>query len=250
MAMAKRAQVCNQVGAETPLDLMISVIIPTLNAQETLGATLAALVPAVVDGLVREVIVVDGGSTDDTERIVDIAGATFVTAPKGRGGQLAAGARAARFPWLLFLHADTVLQPGWEREAQTFIERIDSGRREPSAAAFRFALDDSGMRARLLEKLVHLRCLTLRLPYGDQGLLLPVGLYRSLGGFKDMPLMEDVDFVRRLGARRLTFLRSEAVTSAERYRTGGYLRRSLRNLMCFSLYLLRVPPGVIARLYG
>ncbi|MEL4403151.1 hypothetical protein AAEJ42_23290, partial [Shewanella algae] len=81
------------------------------------------------------------------------------------------------------------------------------------------------------------------------GLLLPVSLYRSVGGFNDMPLMEDVDFVRRLGSRRLTFLRSEAVTSAERYRTGGYVLRSLRNVLCFSLYLLRVPPGVIARLY-
>ncbi|MDX2203467.1 MAG: glycosyltransferase, partial [Hyphomicrobiaceae bacterium] len=107
---------------------MLSVIIPTLNAETTLGETLAALVPAVVEGVVKEVIVVDGGSSDGTERIADIAGATFLQAPRGRGSQLAAGAKRARFAWLLFLHADTVLQPGWEREAQTFMERIESGR--------------------------------------------------------------------------------------------------------------------------
>lgn len=229
---------------------MLSVIIPTLNAETTLGETLAALVPAVVEGLVKEVIVVDGGSSDDTERIVDIAGANFIQTKTGRGGQLAAGAAKARFPWLLFLHADTVLQPGWEREVQAFIERVESGRRQPLAAAFRFALDDGGVMARLLEKLVALRCLILRLPYGDQGLLLPVSLYRSAGGYKDMPLMEDVEFIRRLGARRVTFLRTEAVTSAERYRQEGYLRRSLRNFLCFSLYTLRVPPRLILKIYG
>lgn len=249
--MAQGSQVCNQGGSwPSVLTAMLSVIIPTLNAQTTLGDTLAALVPAVVDGIVKEVLVVDGGSSDDTERIVDIAGATFIAAGKGRGPQLAAGAKRARFPWLLFLHADTVLQPGWEREVQIFIERIESGRRPPAAAAFRFALDDSGARPRLLERLVALRCLILRLPYGDQGLLIPASLYRTVGGYSDLPLMEDVEFIRRLGARRLAFLRTEAVTSADRYLKEGYLRRGLRNLLCLSLFVLRVPPRFIQRLYG
>ncbi len=151
---------------------MISVVIPTLNAETTLGETLGALVPAVVDGLVKEVIVVDGGSTDDTAKIVDIAGAALLRSASGRGTQLAAGAKAARFQWLLFLHADTVLTPGWERDAATFMERVDSGRRPTGGAAFRFALDDSGVMPRLLEKLVSLRCALFGLPYGDQGLLI------------------------------------------------------------------------------
>jgi rSAM/selenodomain-associated transferase 2 len=229
---------------------MISVVIPTLNAETTLGETLGALVPAVVDGLVKEVIIVDGGSSDETTKIVDIAGATLLRTGKGRGTQLAAGAKAAKFSWLLFLHADTVLAHGWDREAATFMERVDSGRRPAGAAAFRFALDDSGVMPRILEKIVGMRCALFGLPYGDQGLLVPAALYREVGGYQDIPLMEDVALVRRLGWRRLSMLRAEAVTSAERYRRSGYVARSLRNVVCLMLYVLRVPPRVIARLYG
>jgi rSAM/selenodomain-associated transferase 2 len=229
---------------------MISVIIPTLNAQDGLAQTLAALVPAAVDGLVREVIVIDGGSSDATATIADEAGATFVVKSGGRGYQLMAGARRARFPWLLFLHADTVLEPEWEREVSLFMEAVDKGKRPLSAAAFRFALDDAGLRPRLLERLVAVRCALMRLPYGDQGLIMPQLLYREIGGYGSHPLMEDVDIVLRLGRRRLAMLRSRAVTSAVRYRRDGYLLRSLRNLLCLLLYFLRVPTGVIRRVYG
>jgi rSAM/selenodomain-associated transferase 2 len=228
---------------------MISVIIPTLNAEATLAASLSALVPAAVDGLVKEVIVVDGGSTDRTLSIVDVAGAHLVKQAGGRGAQLAAGAGRARFPWLLFLHADTVLETGWERDAGTFMDRVEMGRQHPAAAVFRFSLDDMGARARILEELVALRVSILRLPYGDQGLLLPKSLYRELGGYRSVPLMEDVDLMRRLGRRRIVVLRSRAVTSAERFRREGYLRRSVRNLFCLTLFTLRVPPHLIRRIY-
>jgi rSAM/selenodomain-associated transferase 2 len=229
---------------------MISVVIPALNAEATLGQTLAALVPAAVDGLVREVIVVDGGSGDQTREIVDQAGAQLIDERAGRGRQLAAGAAQARFPWLLFLHADTVLEPGWERETASFMERIDTGSHAPAAAAFRFALDDQGPKPRLLERLVALRCRLLRLPYGDQGLLVPKSLYEEIGGFSPLPLMEDVDLVRRLGRRRTVLLRSRAMTSAERFRRDGYVRRSALNLACLALFALRVPAPVIRRMYG
>ena len=233
-----------------PAPPMISVIIPTLDAEVGLARTLGALVPAAVDGLVREVIVVDGGSRDRTAEIADEAGVTFVTRGGGRGCQLAAGATQARFPWLLFLHADTVLDPGWEREVTAFMEAIDTGRRSPAAAAFRFALDDDGLGPRLLERLVALRSTLLRLPYGDQGLLMPKGLYAEIGGYPASPLMEDVGLILRLGRRRISLLRSRAVTSAARYRRDGYIRRSLRNLACLALFFLRAPQSVIARVYG
>jgi rSAM/selenodomain-associated transferase 2 len=229
---------------------MISVVIPTLNAGSTLAPTLAALVPAAVDGLVREVIVVDGGSADYTPRIADEAGATLIECGGGRGPQLRAGADRARSPWLLFLHADTGLEPGWEREAVAFMEAVDRGKRPPAAAAFRFALDDAGLRPRLLERLVALRCGMLRLPYGDQGLLLPRSLYAEIGGFPPLELMEDVALARRLGRRRIALLRTRAVTSAQRYRRDGYLRRSLMNQLCLMLYFLGVPLATIGRIYG
>jgi rSAM/selenodomain-associated transferase 2 len=228
---------------------MISVILPTLNAEAGLASALTSLVSATVDGLVREVIVADGGSTDRTLDIAEQAGATIVRAAPGRGIQLAAGAEAARFPWLLFLHADTVLETGWERDAGAFIDRVESGQRAESAAAFRFALDDMGFKPRLIEAGVTARCALFRLPYGDQGLLIPRRLYQNVGGFRPLPLMEDIDLVRRLGRARIVILRAPAVTSAVRYRRDGYTRRAARNLACLSMFYMRVPPRVIAKLY-
>lgn len=229
---------------------MISVVIPTLNAECVLATTLAALVPATIDGLVREVIIADGGSTDRTLEVAEAAGAEIIRSERGRGNQLVAGAEKARFPWLLFLHGDTLLEPGWHREAAAFIERVEAGNRPAIAGAFRFALDDMGFRPRLLEAGVAARCALLRLPYGDQGLLIPARLYGKIGGYRAMPLMEDVDIVRRLGRRRIAMLRARAITSASRYRRQGYARRVARNLSCLALYHMGVPVQRIARLYG
>lgn len=229
---------------------MITVVIPTLNAEASLAATLTSLVPGAVDGVIRQVVIVDGGSSDRTLRIAEDSGADIVRSEPGRGRQLQAGAEIARFPWLLFMHADTVLDTGWEREVAAFMDRVDVGQRPPCAAAFRFALDDMGFLPRLIELGVAFRCMMFRLPYGDQGLLIPRRLYDQIGGFKPLPLMEDVDMVRRLGRARTVILRSAAVTSAIRYKRDGYLRRASRNLTCLSLYLLRAPLTWVARLYG
>ncbi|MGI9411870.1 MAG: TIGR04283 family arsenosugar biosynthesis glycosyltransferase [Hyphomicrobiaceae bacterium] len=228
---------------------MISVVIPTLDAAPGLATTLTALVPGVVNGAIREVIVVDGGSSDRTVEIAEAAGADVVRAEPGRGAQLKAGAEQARSEWLLFLHADTTLEVGWEEEVRAFMDRVDSGERPETAAAFRFVLDDLGFLPRLIEYGVAWRCTLLRMPYGDQGLLVPRRLYNRIGGFKAMPLMEDVDIIRRLGRKRLVILRSGALTSAIRYKRDGYLRRVARNWTCIVLYYCRVPLRHIMRLY-
>lgn len=227
---------------------MISVVIPTRNAGHRLAATLTALVPAVVDGIVREVIIVDCGSTDATAAIADSAGARVIQASEGRGLQMLAGAQEARHPWLLFLHADTVLEAGWHEEAASFVEQIAVGRRPPSAAAFRFALDDAGLSARLIEWGVGIRCLLCAMPYGDQGLLISRQLYDETGGFKPVALFEDVDLIRRIGRRRLSMLRARAVTGAERYEH-GYMRRVLRNAMCLIFYYFGASSERLKRMY-
>lgn len=219
----------------------LAIIIPTLNAAEGLGAALAACAEAGA-----EILVADGGSTDGTPGLARAAGAEVIAASRGRGPQLVAGAAANRADWLLFLHADTRLEPGWAAAVRGFMAQPENAGR---AAYFRFTLDDPAPQARRLERLVAWRCRVLALPYGDQGLLLSRALYQSVGGYRPLPLMEDVDLVRRLGRRRLVSLPVVALTSAARWRRDGWYRRSTRNLACLSLWLLGVPPRTIARLY-
>lgn len=214
----------------------VSIIIPTLNAESHLPATLAAL------GTGLDIIVADGGSTDRTAHIARAAGARVLTAPPGRGVQIAAGIAAARQPWLLILHADTSPQAGW-RQA---VAAHDDPQR---AGYFRFVLDTPAPQARRLERMVAWRARVLALPYGDQGLLIHRDLLAQVGGMRPIPLMEDVDLVRRLGRHRLVALPADAITSAAKWETAGYLRRSACNLLCLSLWFAGVPPHLIRRIY-
>lgn len=219
----------------------LSVIIPTLNASRTLAATLGSLSD------VSEIVVADGGSTDDTIELAMAHGARVVRGALGRGRQLVAGAAAARGDWLLFVHADTVLETGWREEVCEFQKDPQSLTR---AATFRFAVDDPCAEAKRLERRVAWRVRSLGLAYGDQGLVIHRQFYSSLGGFQPWPLMEDVDLVRRIGRQRLVVFHTAARTSAERWRRDGWRQRSLRNFGCLALYALGVPPPVISRLYG
>ncbi|MDE2472183.1 MAG: TIGR04283 family arsenosugar biosynthesis glycosyltransferase [Bradyrhizobium sp.] len=221
--------------------LEVSVIIPTLNAAGHLRGTISACRG------VQEIVVVDGGSRDGTTEVARSMSVQFVEAGAGRGLQLHEGAMRSEGEWLLFLHADTVLTGSWKEEVKRFIADPANLSR---AAIFRFGLDDPSWEARRLERRVAWRTRRLGLPYGDQALLIHRDFYFSLGGFRPWPLMEDVDLVRRIGRRRLTILESVARTSAERWRRDGWRRRSLRNLACFTLYFLGIPPRLIARLYG
>ena len=223
--------------------ISISVIIPTLDAADELPAALAALADARIIG---EIIIADGGSSDATVAVARAAGARIVAAARGRGTQLAAGAAAATGGWLLFLHADCRLAPGWDAAVEAFTAASGAASR---AGYFAFALDDASPAARRLERIVAWRCRVFGLPYGDQGLLIARTLYEAVGGFAALPLMEDVDLARRLGRRRLAPLGMPAYASGRRYRQSGYIRRPLRNLLCLSLYFIGVPTQRIARLY-
>jgi rSAM/selenodomain-associated transferase 2 len=219
----------------------LTIIIPAFNAAPTLEKCLAAI------GSTDHIVIADGGSTDDTDAIATRLGAKVIAAPRGRGTQLIAGAAVAETDWLLFLHADTLLDSGWRHVVAAQMRREDAPK---FAAVFQFALDDTSPQAQRLERLVNWRARALGLPYGDQGLLIHRTLYDAVGGFKDMPLMEDVDLIRRIGKRRLAVLDARAITSAVRWHQSGWVRRSARNLLCLGLYFVGVQPKTIAKVYG
>ena len=229
----------------------IITLLPTLNANTRLERTLQSLAEAERAGLSAGWVVADGGSTDGTAQTARRLGCHLVQGAKGRGAQLAAGAAYARSriraeDWLLVLHADTRLSPGWSTEVAAF---MSANAHRDRAGYFRFTLDDMSHRARRLERAVDWRCRTFGLPYGDQGLLIRADFYDRLGGFKPWPLFEDVDLVRRIGKHRLWPLTARAETSAEKFLADGYRRRSMKNLVLLARYVLGARPSDLARSY-
>lgn len=222
----------------------LGIVIPTRNA----AAALSRLLPALKsEWLSLDIMISDGGSEDASVDLAARHGARVTAAEGGRGPQLAAGARAVLGDWILFLHADSRLPRAWDRIIADF---MDAAGTRDCAGYFRFALDDPGAEARRLERMVAWRCRVLGLPYGDQGLLIPRAFLDRLGGVPELPLMEDVALVRRIGKRRLVPIEAALTTSSEKFRRDGYLWRSARNLICLALYFLRVPSAWIRRLYG
>jgi len=220
------------------VDDQLSVIIPTLNAAATLATCLARL------GSGYAVIVSDGGSTDGTGEIARQAGARVVAGPAGRGGQLGRGAGAAAGPWLLFLHADCYLPPGWEKPVRAFMATGGG------AAVFGLRFRARGVMARLVGAWAGFRTRAFGLPFGDQGLLISSRLYKEIGGFPDVPLMEDIAMARALGRGRITLLPVAVETGAERYLADGWIRHGARNMIRQVRFLSGAEPALLAKSYG
>jgi rSAM/selenodomain-associated transferase 2 len=215
----------------------ISVVIPTLDEAAHVERALASVRGA------DEVIVVDGGSRDPTAALARSAGARVLSAPCGRGTQLREGALRATGDWLVFLHADTVLEAGWREALYALPEEVVGG-------AFRFAIDSPRPAFRAVEWGVAWRCRLFRLPFGDQGLFARRAAYRRVGGFQAFPLMEDVDFVRRLGRTgRLAFPPSKASTSPRRWERHGIVGATLRNWWLLAQFAAGRRPEALARTY-
>ncbi len=221
----------------------VSVVIPTLNSGTDLPATLASLGVGLRAGLIRELVVSDGGSRDDTVPLSGSAGAVLVSGPAGRGGHLARGAAAAEGEWLLFLHADTWLDDRWPDAVNAHLRHHPD-----SAGYFSLAFRSEGMAPRLVAGWANLRSHVFGLPYGDQGLLISRALYQKTDGYQDIPLMEDVAMARALRGR-LRPLPARALTSAERYHQKGWLWQGLRNLIILFRYLLGTDPERLLRSY-
>ena len=220
----------------------LSVVIPTLNEADQIATTLKAVTAEQPD----EILVADGGSTDGTVERAEHAGARVLRVPKGRARQMNAAAAMARSDLLFFLHADTLPPAGYVQSIRHWLENP-----AVAAGAFRFALREPLARAALVEALVAVRCALFGTPFGDQGLFVRRDLFLALGGFADLPLLEDVEILTRLrrwGAVKLC--REPAATSARRWQRLGLLRTFLLNHLIMLGYYAGVSPDRLARLYG
>jgi glycosyltransferase involved in cell wall biosynthesis len=225
---------------------MITAILSTRDDEVGLALALSALVPAATEGIVREAIVVDGGSSDGTLTVADAAGCTIV---HDAGDGLRQAASTARGDWLLFLTPAAVLEAGWQGEVIAFVDRaVMAGEARRRAAAFRFGRMDGGFAARCAEVAAMLRSRLLAAPYACQGLLVPRALYYSLGGHRPLPAFADVDLARRIGRRRLWMLRSRSFVREQAYQPS--VKRAMRNAACLAMLLMRLPPRLVGRLAG
>ena len=215
---------------------MIGVVIPTLNEAEFLPALLGDLRRVVVP---LDIVIADGGSTDGTVAAASAAGVRTMTAPRGRASQMNAGAKTAAGSWLLFLHADSRLPSQGRRALLTAV--VDQS--DLQAAVFGFAIDLPPGWKRFIELGQAIRQALYGLPYGDQGLLVRRELFEAVGGFPDLPLLEDVAALRVLRRRaNVRTLPGAILTSGRRYRRDGVVRTWLRHTAIILMYHVGVPP--------
>lgn len=224
--------------AAMPL-LRLSVVIPVVDDREALATSLPSAL-----GLADEVIVSDGGSTDDSRSLARSLGAAVVNGTAGRGAQLNRGAREADGDVLVFLHADTTLPP----DAREQIERaLDAGY---AGGGSRVRFDVAGPLLRFGAGWINARTRLTRLPLGDQAQFVTRVAFEAIGGFRDWPILEDLDLMRRLKRQyRVAVLDGPVVTSSRRFRSGGKSKTIAINWSIWALYALGASPHRLARWY-
>lgn len=220
----------------------LSIVIPALNEQHSLALLLDDIATL---RTTIEMIVVDGGSTDDTCHVARLGGARVVESERGRGLQLRVGAQHATAPMLCFLHADVRIPLEARRTLDTIAHAGERG-----AWAFRLRIDGARRAYRVIEWSANARSSLFALPYGDQGLVIARARYDEAGGYPDVPIMEDVALARSL--RRtggITLLEASLLVSARRWERDGVIRRSIRNAWLLTRYLTGTTPSALARRY-
>lgn len=237
--------VASKVSPKPPGSLTsLGIVIPTYNAASVLEPLLIKLSDT---SLPAKILVVDAESGDNTTDIAARHNTPVLSVgTQSRGGQMRSGVQELTSEWYLLLHADSQLPEGWEEAVHA---HMNNPHLSQCAAYFRFELDTDDRTARFIERLANWRCRALGMPYGDQGLLISQQLLEACGGVPDIPLMEDVQLVRRLGKNRLRQIALPLRTSAERYQRSGYYRRSVKNIFFVALFMLGVGSNTLRRHY-
>jgi rSAM/selenodomain-associated transferase 2 len=220
----------------------ISIILPVLNEAANLQRAIDSTQPSND----VEVIVVDGGSTDDTCQVAVELGVQLITSPAGRSRQMNLGAAAATGDILLFLHGDSRLPLGFDR----LIRQTMSVNQPPIAGAFRLGIEATQVSLRWVERGVNWRSQICQMPYGDQGIFLRAKVFNEIGGFPDLPIMEDFELMRRLRQRgKISIVSQPVMTSARRWLQKGILKTTLINQLMVLGYLGGVSPTRLVELY-
>lgn len=219
----------------------ISIIIPTLNEAENIKEAIATTQP----NTNIEVIVIDGGSQDDTVAIAQSLGVKVISSSPGRAAQMNTGAVAATEEILLFLHADTCLPTGFDDMVRTALQQPGT-----VAGAFKLRIDASLFSLRWVEWGINVRSHFYQMPYGDQAIFLTKAVFQQIGGFPELPIMEDFELMRRLKRiGRIVIIPTPVVTSARRWLQKGVFKTTLLNQIVIIAYLLGVSPERIRRWY-
>ncbi|MCW6051542.1 TIGR04283 family arsenosugar biosynthesis glycosyltransferase [Microcoleus sp. A2-C5] len=223
------------------LNLKISIIIPALNE----APTIASVICTAQNAKNVEIIVADGGSSDRTADIAQSLGVRVISTARGRAAQMNAGAASATGDILLFLHADTLLPCGYDSGA-----RLALAKPETVGGAYSLKIDAPQHCLRLVEIGVNWRSRFLQMPYGDQAIFLTAATFDKIGGFPDLPLMEDFEFVRRLKKQgRIEIVPQPLFTSARRWQQLGVIQTTVINQIVIIAYFFGVPPDRLAFWY-
>lgn len=223
----------------------VSVIVPVLNEAHQLDSLIDHIL-RIAGGEPVETILVDGSPDGESIRAISRGGVALLTSPAGRARQMNAGAAQANGDYLLFLHADTRLPPGAFRR---IAETLSDGRYAAGAFDLRYGTDRLSIR--VVARVACLRSRLTRIPYGDQAHFFRRDYFEALGGYADIPFLEDVEIMRRIKARggRIFILPDPVVTSARRQEKEGVLYCTLRNGAIVALYCMGMSPESLARFY-
>ena len=220
----------------------ISIVIPTLNSQNTVRKTLASLFEGIEAGIVRELIVVDGGSTDQTREIVEECGGIFISSEASRGYQLKKGVNLAKGDFIFVLHSDSVLETGWSEIVKKYFNNY-------AGYYCKLSFDIIHPLASMTSTWANARSLIFNLPYGDQGLLIPRKLLMENGSYSPIPIMEDVELALRFQGK-LFRMPIVITTSSRKYRQNGWLRQGTKNIVRLLRFLLGADPNNLSDDYN